>query len=281
MRIIQAYAREGLFITIRFWIFALTQSAFAIIADDYQENSEWRIVDNIALTACCCLVITLWSVVWEKCMVTFCDGTDTKKYYSSRFYRRYYWNSYEDVTGDDEQDTLVVGEVNKDGIKCSDPEAFAWLLRGQAVACGACLFVVAYSLHGTAWLPQVSMAAAATLCCFGGRPTVSSILVILGVTLLAANGFFSHPQEWTPHNLWLGVVMPAGSAVVMSKCSLIAARHNVRADRAIALSMPAAGIASLTFLSLYTPSPKKTPSLYALNATHGFYDELESASAAW
>jgi hypothetical protein len=283
-----AYAMEGVLLTIRFWTFALTQSAFAIIAADYNEKGEWSIMENLALTACCCLVITLWSMAWERCMVTCCGGTDTKKYYSSRFFRTYYWNSYDDInrnsdSGEEEED-LIINLQNKQPIKCSDPIAFTWLLRGQSIACGACLFVIAYSLPGMAWLPQVSMAAAATACCFCGekRRQVSAFLVYLAVLLLAINGFFSRPQEWTPHNLWLGVVMPGGSAIVLSKCSIIAARHGVRADRAIALSMPSVGIASLTFLSMYVPSPLKpiAPRVFA-NDTHGFYDELGSATAAW
>ena len=298
-RAFRKYAREGLLLSIRFWVFALAQSAFFVIAADetYAAGEGSLIMDTLALTACCCLVLSLWSVAWEACSRCCCATppifTKTAGRPSSSSSSSFFSCCW-----------------------CSSSEKEdAWLLRGQSMACGACMFVIAYSIHGMAWLPQVSMAAAAVLCSFlfcGASAiattkkkdsiiiiTTTTLLtenadepqprrrsrkgaafaVLIAVGLLTVNGFLEKPQQWTPHNVWLGFVLPSASAVALCRCSLLAARHGIHADRVMALAMPSVGIVSLTFLSLYVPSFAVVP--LKNQSAAGFFNAITSASASW
>ena len=360
MSCFRLYAKECLLHNIRFLVFALTQSAFGVIARDSEMAGEWGLMENIALSGCACLVIAALSTVSDQCRNKSPQSVSAINYYLCRNFQHHHI-----TTNTAAASPIIAFSYDTPGTK--------WLLRGQSIACGVFLFVIGYSIHGTAWLPQISMAAASVCCIFfydspNNQPCIANtftatatnhttmdikaddgytkhaedafsinsdenainnnsakiyycnadeekqalyanidnpkikgqkkrkktlataICMLFAVFLLAGNGFFSRPQEWTPHNMWLGVVMPSVSAVILCKCSELASNYGIHADRAVAFGMPSVGLTALTFLSLYTPSSlynvlsiadNNNKNISQILSKKEFLDAFSTTAASW
>jgi hypothetical protein len=408
------YAKECLLLNIRFWVFAIAQSAFIIIANDSEKEGigEWGLMENIALSGCACLIVAILSVAFNICRNSpFVLPRSTMNHYLI-YLRNSHCNTT--VSSPDITNNHTTGRHSETDFLDDDNKGIKWVLCGLSIACGIFLFVMGYSIHGTTWLPQISMATVSVICIFfdgischyycnrgtknkhsinydaahnntdydtdandtndntvphdhilcgnnnssnnnkhnqSGPPKTDSgnitamtsieesnhetfsidsdenstqsfffnreemrstnsrindnngitskimkghpkkktiataICMLFAVFLLGGNGFFLRPQEWTPHNMWLGLIMPSASAVVLCKCSELATNYGIQADRVVAFGMPSVGLTALTFLSLYSP-----PSLYSVLSTPNnidpqskqeFLNAFSSSSAAW